>query len=197
MRSTLVFSIGIFAVAVGIALFGGLTPLRAEEPGLAARVATLEEQVGAIRKRLELLEARSGVQRTDVSDAADKIEDFNNLRNLVGLVTILGKLPMKDGALDVYVFVQRGDILPRDFSMFRSARLRKGPTDEEILRGDYTNFPWERCKADAPRLTSLQPFPLLWEKEPGPDGKHVVGLSNGAIRLLAPEELTPLLQLKR
>jgi hypothetical protein len=105
------------------------------------------------------------------------MEDMNSLRQLAGLVAQSGKLRMKDGALDVYALVRRGDLQGANLKMLRSNRSGTGPTGEEIERGDYTNFPWERYRGDG-RLEG-PPFPLLWERKPDDKGMVLVGLSDG------------------
>lgn len=104
-------------------------------------------------------------------------QDNNNLRNIVGLVVVMKKLPLKDGEFDPYAFFRSGEVRGEDLRVFHSAWLKTGPTEEEVESGDYTNFPWERYRGDG----NLEgpPFPLLWEKKPDDDEKFLVGLSDG------------------
>jgi hypothetical protein len=125
-----------------------------------------------------------GVKRSTMA----RLEDTNTLRNLVEPVTRTGTLPMKDGAFDPYSFVRRERIQAR---FVRSERAGKGPTDEEIEAGDYTNFGWERYRGDG-RLEG-PPFPLLWDRKPDDDGKILVALSDGTARLVTRAELDAML----
>lgn len=59
----------------------------------------------------------------------------------------------------------------------RSERAGKGPADEEIERGDYANFPWERYRGDR-ELGGR--FPLLREKRPDKRGGGLVAYSDGS-----------------
>ncbi len=167
-------------------VLGTGSSLRGEDPGLEGRVATLEREVATLKARLDRVEGARKPERR--GDRVATIEDINNLRNLVGLVVVSAKPPMKDGALDPYAFVTTGDIGRAQYKVFRSNRQGKGPTDDEIARGDYANFPWERYRGDAAKLRGAR-IPLLWEKEPGADGKHVAGMSDGSAELVSPEGL--------
>lgn len=104
-------------------------------------------------------------------------DDSNDLRNIVGLVVAARNLPLKDGAFDPYAFFRSGEIRAEYLWVFRSDRSKTGPTEEEVKRGNYTNFPWERYRGDG-KLEG-PPVPLLWEKGPDDDGKVLVGLSDG------------------
>lgn len=114
-------------------------------------------------------------------------DDRNDLRNLAGLLLLRspgGTLPMKDGALDVYALVRNGDLKGENLKVLRSRRSGTGPTDEEIERGDYANFPWERYRGDG-KLEG-PPFPLLWERKPDDKGKVLVALSDGTVTYAEP-----------
>ncbi len=116
--------------------------------------------------------------------------DKGNLHQIAeALVAISpdGDFPMKDGALDVYAVVRAGEIVGSKLRTFRSARSGTGPTDEEIARGDYTNFPWERCRGAGRRGST--PFPLLWESAPDDQGEILVALSDGHVYFMKPERL--------
>lgn len=160
--------------------------LRGEPPALDARVAALEREVAAMKARLDRLEGGRKPERR--AGRAATLEDISNLRNLVGMVVASDKPPMKDGALDPYAFVAKGDIAREQYGVFRSNRQDKAPTEEEIGRGDYTNFPWERYRGEPGKLRRAR-VPLLWEKEPGADGQHVVGMSDGSAELMSAEGL--------
>jgi hypothetical protein len=120
---------------------------------------------------------------------ASRVEDMSRMMALVHLATRAEALPLKDGAFDPYAFVGTGDITRQDYRTFRSARLGKGPTHWQIERGDYTNFPWERYRGDGSEIKKLVRLPLLWEKEPGSDGQHLVAWSDGSCRVMSPAEL--------
>jgi hypothetical protein len=94
---------------------------------------------------------------------------------------------MKDGALDPYHFVRTGDIQPEQFEVLRSRYDGVGPTDQEIRRGDYTNFPWERYRGD-PSRPIVPRFPLLWGN-PHAKGWRLVGFSDGSVELVEREQL--------
>jgi hypothetical protein len=117
-----------------------------------------------------------------------RMEDTNTLRHLVEPVARAGTLPMKDGAFDPFSFVRREHITAR---FVRSERAGKGPTDEEIEDGGYTNFPWERYRGDG-KLEG-PPFPLLWETKPDDEGKVLVALSDGSVHHVDRAGLDPML----
>jgi len=173
---------------------GLLSQLRADEPALDARVATLEKEVAALKARLDKLEGARAAKPVRRGDRAATMEDVNRLRQIMGLLIVADKPAVKDGALDPYALVRAGDIDRTHYDIFRSARLGQGPTDEEIERGDYTNFPWERYRGDGSDTRGAAGIPLLWEKEPGADGEQLVGMSDGAVHVLSPEELKAALQ---
>jgi hypothetical protein len=118
----------------------------------------------------------------------DRIDRTANVQIITALLVLNGpKLPMKDGALDVYYLVRKGDIDPGSYSVLRSLGGAH-PTDEEIDRGDYTKFPYERHRG-SDDWSSAHAFPLLWEKEPDSLGTYAVGMSDGSARLLTEAEL--------
>ena len=90
---------------------------------------------------------------------------MNSMRNLVGLLTIQSKVPMKDGRVDIYALV--GEIGPENFSIFKSERFGVGPTKEQIEKGDYSEFPygrfsgkvkkasWSRCSGTRSRTSKV------------------------------------------
>jgi len=115
-----------------------------------------------------------------------RLLEIDKLRRIVGCVfTGPGerRLPLKDGVFDPYAFVRRGEITRERYDVFRSARSGTGPTDEEIERGDYTNFPWERYRGDG-ELPGDR-IPILWEKEPDKRGGRVVAFADGSAELVA------------
>jgi hypothetical protein len=115
------------------------------------------------------------------------IEDLHNARELLRQCLLAERLPMKDGALDLYHFVQTGEIDSQGFKVFRSNRRGVGPTDDEIRRGDYTSFPWERYRGDRTDV-GLPVFPLMWEPQPI-RGLTLVGFSDGSVLMLEAKEL--------
>ena len=108
------------------------------------------------------------------------LEDVNNLRQIAGMVAVMREFPARDGFLEPNAFVRNGDITGANLNLFRSNRLGRRPTDAEIERGDYTNFPWERYRGDG-KLGGA-PFPLLWEKARDKSGGLLVALSDGSVR---------------
>jgi len=129
------------------------------------------------------------------TESAQRREDTNNLRMLAGLLVARsadGRLQMDRGALDVYALVRSGDLKGEGLKILRSARSGVVPTDAEIERGDYRNFPWERYRGDG-KLEG-PPFPLLWEKTPDDEGKVLVAFSDSNVRLVERTELEAMLQ---
>ena len=171
MRATLI--LGLAAVL----LLGLGTTLRGDERDLAARVATLEQEVATLKARLDKIEGKKSPERR--ADRAATIEDLRALKDLAALTVMCEQIPMKDGALDIYGFVRIGDVIQPQYGIFRSKRLGTGPTDKEIEAGDYTNFPWERYRGDG-KLEG-PPVPLLWERKPDKEGKVLVALSDGTV----------------
>lgn len=114
-------------------------------------------------------------------------DDINSVRQLLALIVARGELPMRDGALDPYYFVRNGDIRGKNIEILGSKRLGKGPTEEEALRGDYTNFPWERYRGER---TNIAPpfFPLLWGRM-NAKGWTLVGFNDGGVMMLEEDEL--------
>jgi len=109
-----------------------------------------------------------------------RLEKKNNVMELVFQLThgsqSGGKLPMEDGVLDVYAIVRDGKIGREMYSLLRDPESGL-PTDEEIDRGDYTNFPYERYRGNGD-WDPMHPVPFLWDKEPDVDGVFVVGMSD-------------------
>jgi hypothetical protein len=136
----------------------------------------------------EYLEA-ANPEAAEVRGLAARMEDMNRMRQLAGHAILAETFPLKDGAFDPYAFAATGDIARENYDMFRSARMGKGPTDEEVERGDYTNFPWERYRGDGSEKKRFERVPLLWEKEPGADGQHVVALNDGSCLAMSPADL--------
>jgi len=115
---------------------------------------------------------------------AERMEDTNNLRQIIGPVVDSGRLPIRDGAFDPYQLVAKGQHFRAGYRILWSKRSGTGPTDEEVERGDYTNFPWERYRGDG-KLEGA-PVPLLWEKTPDDRGKVLVAFSDGTVSYADP-----------
>ncbi len=80
--------------------------------------------------------------------SAQEYTDVCRLKEIVSLMRekFGNELPMdSSGSLDVYALV-RGGWLPmeRAVELFASARTGYGPSREDIERGDYRTFPYER-----------------------------------------------------
>ena len=103
---------------------------------------------------------------------------MNDLRNIIGLIVVTQMKVMKDGKLDVYALVRKGEI-ERGSLRHRSAALdTAGPTDEEIKKGDYTKFPYERYHGDPKALFgSAKIVPVLVGQEAGQEGRSASSLS--------------------
>jgi hypothetical protein len=114
--------------------------------------------------------------------------DRNALRQLIGLARLCRTLPMRDGAFDVYEFVRLGEIRGENMKILRSERSGIGPSEDEIARGDYTNFPWERYRGNR-KLSEWPPFPVLWDTRPDADGVVLVGMSDGTVHTWDAERL--------
>lgn len=140
---------------------------------------------------LAVIASRASVTSCPGPRYADKGHLFQIAQALVA-ISPDGDFPMRDGALDVYAAVRSGEIIDRDFNVFRSARSGTGPTDDEIERGDYTSFPWERCRGGGTREGT--PFPLLWERAPDDQGEILVALSDGHVYFMTPEQLDAVLK---
>ncbi|MCK6458601.1 MAG: hypothetical protein L6Q95_01745 [Planctomycetes bacterium] len=107
-----------------------------------------------------------------------RLVDLTNMRGIALMCAQRGLLPMKDGALDPYDLMRAGDLVPEQWKVFQSVRLGIGPTEEEVRRGDYTNFPWARHRGDG-QIRGRR-FPVLWDKEADEDGFCVVAFSDGS-----------------
>ena len=123
--------------------------------------------------------------------AVKKNDDMNRVRQLAALLAISRKMPMKDGRVDVYALVRNGDIGARHFSILRSARFGKSPSKDEIEKGDYTNFPYERFKGTVKPGSHV---PLLWDKKPDERNGRVVGFSSGAVKYYPEADVQKLLE---
>ena len=119
------------------------------------------------------------------------VEDMASVRNLVQVVGHSDELPMKDGKLDVYAIVVLWEIGETLLDVFTSARFKYGPTEEQILGGDYSSFPYERYAGPVPPPEGA---PLLWDKVPDENGKRVVGLRSGVAEYLDEAEVQALLK---
>jgi hypothetical protein len=121
-----------------------------------------------------------------------RLEKQNNLRAilrrlLADLERRTVKLPMKEGVLDVYALARSGEIGRDEYFLFRERR-NGVPTDEEIDRGDYTNFPYERYRGSG-EVEVTASVPLLWDKKPDADGTVLVGTSAGTAVGMSRDEL--------
>jgi hypothetical protein len=160
----------------------------------------MSESMEAGRKWGEQL-ARRALAGDDGNDADDggndreylasKVEDLSHVRDMVGLIAVCGKIPMKDGRVDV--FAVAGELDPSKYYVFRSARSGAGPSDEEIERGDYKNFPYERFRGQVKR-GAAESVPLIWDKKPDARNGRIVGFSGGAAKYLGEAEVQALLK---
>ena len=125
-------------------------------------------------------------------------DDMNSVRTIMWLLG--DKLPIRDGAFDVYsLTAEMGEVR---YDLFRSTR-HGGPTDEEIIKGDYSTFPYARYHGDGKAVhnfpgdssvSSEGVVPLLWDKQPDADNNRVVGFSSGSVRYVAEAEVQALLK---
>ncbi|MCZ6571919.1 MAG: hypothetical protein ACE10D_05065 [Planctomycetota bacterium] len=124
------------------------------------------------------------------------LQDINSVRNLASYLTLSGDpIPLAaDGRIDVYIFVRMGEIEGEDdLQVYVSALTGQGPTLEEMLAGDYTNFPYERYRGEvSPNELGV---PLLWDKQPcrGDSTGRIVGLTQGRCVFMEEAELQALL----
>jgi hypothetical protein len=118
------------------------------------------------------------------SDARNRLEDHNNLRQIVGVFLISStELPLApDGRLDVYAVVRKREVDRDHCSIFRSARSGKGPSWDEIQAGDYRNFPYRRRRGAVDRRSAV-PVPILWDPEPTKD-ERLVAYSDFSVRFV-------------
>lgn len=118
---------------------------------------------------------------------ARRVQKMNHVRQMIAPLVMSRKpLPMKDGQLDVYALVRSGDIRKDDYVILRRWP-EKIPSDEEIERGDYTRFPYDRYRGTGE--LEPRPIPLVWDKEPDSEGVFIVGMSDGSTRSMDRAEL--------
>jgi len=110
-----------------------------------------------------------------------RAQDMDNMRALTALLLLysLDGPPFKEGLVDVYALVRKGDIPKDRYRLLRSVRFDSGPTDEEIEKEDYTNFPYERFRGEWKR--GGDDVPLLWDRKPDEKGGRLVGMSSGKV----------------
>ena len=110
---------------------------------------------------------------------AQKVEDTNNIRQMVGVMISDGADAAPDGRVDVYKALLATTDNPQQLvEICRGARTGKGATIEQIRGGDYSQFPFVRAKGTV--TLEMTDRPLLWDAAPREDGERVVGLANGA-----------------
>lgn len=168
----------------------GALVLMAALPHVAGAQDTGEDDdpVARLHERIEALEFALYPRGVD---PALVTEDMSQMRNLAGLL-VLSNFPMRDGALDVYRVAD--DVAEeRQLDLLRSARTGIGPSREELAEGDYTHFPYERFRGDAPP-PGAEPVPVLWDRAAQPDGTRLVALSNGAVKRMKEAEVRALLE---
>jgi hypothetical protein len=100
---------------------------------------------------------------------------------------------MKDGALDVYRLFPKRELKERHPFVFRSQRTGAGPSLEELKRGDYTHFPYERWRGATPPK-KFGRIPILWDRAPQPDGTRLVAMASGTAEVMQEAKLQKLLE---
>lgn len=130
------------------------------------------------------------------TEIADRLEDVNDVRVMLYALYVgpLGEeTPLAaDGKLDIYGLLRReGKSTEEIVGFCHSSRTGQGPTAAEVEGGDYSRFPYERHTGpiDPDRATER---PLLWDREPMPDGSRLVGLAGAAVRIVDAEEFRAL-----
>ena len=123
---------------------------------------------------------------------SDRLEDVNDVRLMLGALYVgpLGEeTPLApDGKLDIYGLLRReGKSTEEIVGFCHSSRTGKGPTAAEVEGGDYTHFPYER-HAGPIDIDDTSQRPLIWDREPMPDGSRLVGLAGAAVRIVDAEE---------
>ena len=150
-----------------------------------ARIALLAGAValtayGAMILMLRMEPGPGGVQ----------LEDINRLKQMV-LFLLDPKTvpPTRGGQLDPY------SVLPREFAveLCTSARGGGGPTREEIEAGNYRNFPYARIATPFDPKDAHETA-VLWDGSPQANGKRLVALDSGAVRLIPESEFAAFLE---
>ena len=149
--------------------------VEASESEQAARLRRLDSERNAKKKR---------------------IADENRVRMLVCSMSIVGKTQVvldDDDRVDVYFLVRRWDIAEKDLpDLYWSARSGSGPSKDEVLDGDYSSFPYTRFGGRI--LHGEVAIPLLWDRDPQPDGRRLVGFRGGDVKWMKEEDLQNLLR---
>ncbi|MHC4940627.1 MAG: hypothetical protein ACYTHK_16930 [Planctomycetota bacterium] len=124
---------------------------------------------------------------------AEQVEDMNNVRWMLGPIMSAPTIhATADGRIDVYRTVFTSIELDEDnAALLHHRRTDAGPTIEEVRAGDYSNFVWERAKADDVRGAKGK-VPVLWDPRPI-DGKRIVGFASGLVKIFPEAEFTALL----
>ncbi len=107
-------------------------------------------------------------------------------------MAVIGKVVLDaEDRVDVYLAVRRPDIATH-YLAYWSSRSGTGPSTEEILDGDYSKFPYTRFKG---RVTHGEHrVPLLWDRDPQPNGRRLVGFNGGTTKWMKEEDLQNLLR---
>ena len=196
----------VFAVLVALPSLSRADGEDARLATLEKQMTTLSERMARIEKFLPSLDRWERVTKSMLVGPTEKKwkKDLSNLRMISGLLLALGgELPLKDGALDVYLIYRKGIVVgARNFEVFVSARNGFGPTPEEAKGGDYQAFPYWRYKGAKPPPRNSE-IPILWDKrgqnegllhEPYGKGMRLVAFANGDVKTVRADELNRLLK---
>jgi len=127
------------------------------------------------------------LQRREPPGHRALLEDMNRLRTLGDLIVreaeLEGRVPVDNGALDVYGVVLRFGA-PEDqiVDWLHSDRRNMGPTLAEVRAGDYAHFPWLRARL-LDRLPEGLGVALLWEPAPDAEGRLLVATSDHRVTI--------------
>lgn len=106
-------------------------------------------------------------------DEARLVHDQNSLRALLEALGPPARLDLAaDGRIDVFGRV-------RDPALLRSERFGLEPTAEDLERGDYTRFAFQRHRGRVP--AGADAVPLLWDPAPDRRRERLVGYSDGRV----------------
>jgi hypothetical protein len=128
------------------------------------------------------------------------VHDLQNARRLVTALLLMreirGRLPMKDGLLDLYSLKDAGISPPITYEQFTSMRSEVNPSRSDVESGNHDRLPWDRYSGGEP-VDGLEDIPLIWERRPDTQGRVIVGLLSGSVQVWDHADLRTVLESQR
>ena len=168
------------------------------KPGVAV-VSAILVVAGGVGLFLMMVQRGAWIKQAKSENEA-LVHDIETVRHLLHSALLLremkGRLPMKDGRLDLYCLKRAGISPPITDEHFTAMRSEVNPSPGDVESENYERLPWDRYSGREPS-NGIEDIPLIWEKRPDERGRVIVGLLSGSVQVWDHANLLGVLEAQR